>query len=117
MRMKFGIFGGARLGPNNPLGDRYNYKDFVTYVRDAEELGFETVSLVEPPFLGAGHLSASLNLLSYLAACTTRIRLGTAVVVLPWHNPVLLAEQGAALDVLSGGGGDFGAGRGAGRAA
>ena len=110
--MKFGLFGGARLGPNNPLGDSYNYKDFIAYVKDAEDLGFESIFLVEHHFTGAGQLSASLNLLSYLAACTTRIRLGTAVIVLPWHNPVLLAEQIATLDVLSGGRMDLGIGRG-----
>src|SRR5688572_14365276 len=110
--MKFGLFGGARLGPANPLGDSYNYKDFIAYVRDAEELGYESIFLVEHHFTGAGQLSASLNLLSYLATCTTRIRLGTAVVVLPWHNPVLLAEQVATLDVLSGGRVDLGVGRG-----
>src|SRR5688572_4563070 len=110
--MKFGLFGGARLGPVNPLGDSYNYRDFIAYVRDAESLGFESIFLVEHHFTGSGQVSASLNLLSYLAACTTRMRLGTAVVVLPWHNPVLLAEQVATLDVLSGGRVDFGIGRG-----
>jgi alkanesulfonate monooxygenase SsuD/methylene tetrahydromethanopterin reductase-like flavin-dependent oxidoreductase (luciferase family) len=110
--MKFGLFGGARLGPANPLGDSYNYKDFIAYVRDAEELGYASIFLVEHHFTGSGQLSASLNLLSYLAACTTRLRLGTAVVVLPWHNPVLLAEQVATLDVLSGGRVDLGIGRG-----
>jgi alkanesulfonate monooxygenase SsuD/methylene tetrahydromethanopterin reductase-like flavin-dependent oxidoreductase (luciferase family) len=110
--MKFGLFGGARLGPANPLGDSYNYRDFISYVRDAEELGFASIFLVEHHFTGGGQISASLNLLSYLAACTTRMRLGTAVVVLPWHNPVLLAEQVATLDVLSGGRVDFGIGRG-----
>lgn len=110
--MKFGLFGGARLGRADPLGDSYNYKDFISYVRDAEQLGFESIFLVEHHFTGGGQVSASLNLLSYLAACTTRMRLGTAVVVLPWHNPVLLAEQVATLDVLSGGRVDFGVGRG-----
>src|SRR5204863_3106337 len=38
--------------------------------------------------------------------------LGTAVTVLPWHNPVLLAEQAATLDLLSGGRLDFGIGKG-----
>ena len=51
-------------------------------------------------------------MLAYLAARTQQIRLGTAVVVLPWHNPVLVAEQAATLDLLSGGRFDFGVGKG-----
>ena len=43
---------------------------------------------------------------------TTTLRLGTAVIVLPWHNPVLLAEQAATLDLISGGRLDFGIGKG-----
>jgi alkanesulfonate monooxygenase SsuD/methylene tetrahydromethanopterin reductase-like flavin-dependent oxidoreductase (luciferase family) len=43
---------------------------------------------------------------------TKRLRLGTAVMVLPWHNPVLLAEQAATLDLMSGGRFDFGIGKG-----
>jgi alkanesulfonate monooxygenase SsuD/methylene tetrahydromethanopterin reductase-like flavin-dependent oxidoreductase (luciferase family) len=110
--MKFGIFGGARVGKRDPLGDSYGYNDFVEYIKAADQLGFESAFMVEHHFTGYGQLSASLNLLSYLAACTKRIRLGTAVVVLPWHNPALLAEQVATLDVLSGGRVEFGVGRG-----
>ncbi|RPI44133.1 MAG: LLM class flavin-dependent oxidoreductase [Betaproteobacteria bacterium] len=110
--MRFGLFGGARIGKRDLLGDSYGYNDFIEYIRAADRLGFESAFLVEHHFTGQGQLSASLNLLSYLAACTKRIRLGTAVVVLPWHNPALLAEQVATLDVLSGGRVELGVGRG-----
>jgi alkanesulfonate monooxygenase SsuD/methylene tetrahydromethanopterin reductase-like flavin-dependent oxidoreductase (luciferase family) len=50
--------------------------------------------------------------LTWLGARTRTLRLGTAVLVLPWHNPVLLAEQAATLDLLSGGRLDFGVGKG-----
>src|SRR5581483_6254353 len=46
------------------------------------------------------------------AAKTRTLRLGTAVIVVPWHNPVLLAEQAATIDLLSGGRLDFGVGKG-----
>jgi len=110
--MQFGLFGGARTSRMGPQTDSSGYGDFITYVKQAERLGFGHVFLVEHHFTGYGQLSASLTLLSYLAACTTRIRLGTAVTVLPWHNPVLLAEQVATLDLLSNGRFDFGVGKG-----
>ena len=110
--MKFGLFGGARAKQGGPSGDSQGYGDFIAYVQAAERLGFQSVFLVEHHFTGFAQVSASLNLLSYLAACTKTIRLGTAVVVLPWHNPVLVAEAAATLDLLSGGRLDFGVGKG-----
>src|SRR5271154_6771395 len=109
--MKFGLFGGARA-KGGPSGDSSAYHDFVNYVVEAERLGFSSAFLVEHHFTGFGQVSASLSLLSYLAARTERIRLGTAVVVLPWHNPILVAEQAATLDLLSNGRLDLGVGKG-----
>lgn len=110
--MRFGLFGGATATQGPGVTDSQIYRDFIDYVCEAEELGFHSVFLVEHHFTGLSQVSASLNLLTYLAGKTTRLRLGTAVIVLPWHNPVLLAEQVATLDLLSDGRCDFGVGRG-----
>src|SRR5580704_277556 len=111
--MRFGLFGSAtarRGGPDVDSG--LGYKQFVDYNIEAEALGYHSTFLVEHHFTGAGQVSASLSLLTWLAAKTRTLRLGTAVVVLPWHNPVLLAEQAATIDLLSGGRFDFGVGKG-----
>jgi alkanesulfonate monooxygenase SsuD/methylene tetrahydromethanopterin reductase-like flavin-dependent oxidoreductase (luciferase family) len=120
--MKFGLFGGAvaskaaqdsgAAGFANVSIDSSSHVKFVDYVIEADRLGFHSVFVVEHHFTGTGQLSASLNLLAYLAGRTQKIRLGTAVIVVPWHNPVLLAEQAATLDVLSSGRLDFGVGKG-----
>lgn len=110
--MRFGLFGGAVRAHDGRLGDSQGYRRYIDYVIEAEALGYYGVYLVEHHFTGFGQVSASLNLLTYLAARTSTIRLGTAVIVVPWHNPVLLAEQAATVDLLSDGRLDFGVGRG-----
>jgi len=110
--MKFGLFGGAVIRDDGNSGDSIGYQPFMDVVLEAEGLGFHSMFLVEHHFGGDGQISSSLNLLSHLSAITSRLRLGTAVTVLPWHNPVLLAEQVATLDVLSKGRVDFGVGKG-----
>ena len=110
--MKFGMFGGARSVPGVDDGYHEGYSAYIDAVLEVEALGYYSNFLVEHHFSGMGQVSASLSLLSYLAAQTKTIRLGTAVVVLPWHNPVLVAEQAATLDLLSNGRFDFGVGKG-----
>jgi alkanesulfonate monooxygenase SsuD/methylene tetrahydromethanopterin reductase-like flavin-dependent oxidoreductase (luciferase family) len=69
----------------------------------SEELGFDSVWLTEHHFSDYGLSAAPSVLAATLAARTQRIRIGTAVYVIPFHNPVRLAEETATLDILSGG--------------
>jgi alkanesulfonate monooxygenase SsuD/methylene tetrahydromethanopterin reductase-like flavin-dependent oxidoreductase (luciferase family) len=111
--MRFGLFGGAQAAAahaGGPMGQGFH--DCVQFGIEADALGYRSSFIVEHHFSGWTQVSATLNLLTYLAARTRRLRLGTAVIVLPWHNPVLLAEQAATLDLLSGGRLDLGVGKG-----
>jgi alkanesulfonate monooxygenase SsuD/methylene tetrahydromethanopterin reductase-like flavin-dependent oxidoreductase (luciferase family) len=109
--VRFGLFGSAtaRRGAADPAA---GFHDYVAYNVEAEALGFASSFLVEHHFTGIGQVSAPLDLLAWVAARTTTLRIGTAVMVLPWHNPVLLAEAAATLDLMSGGRLDLGIGRG-----
>jgi len=77
----------------------------------AEELGFDSVWVHDHVFnvghvfdrIGGKPYYEPLTLLSFVAARTRRVRLGTSVLVLPYHNPIRLAKTAATLDVLSGG--------------
>ena len=111
--MKFGLFNSAQansrdLGPETGQG----FREWLDFNVAAERLGFQSSFLVEHHFTGWNQVSATLMLLTALAMRTERLRLGSAVMVLPWHNPVLLAEQAATLDLISGGRFDFGIGKG-----
>jgi alkanesulfonate monooxygenase SsuD/methylene tetrahydromethanopterin reductase-like flavin-dependent oxidoreductase (luciferase family) len=111
--MRFGLFGSATARHGGPDVDSgQGYRQFVEYNVEAEALGYHATFLVEHHFTGFGQVSASLSLLTWVAAKTKTLRLGTAVLVLPWHNPVLVAEQAATIDLLSGGRLDFGVGKG-----
>lgn len=86
-------------------------EDLLDLARLSEELGYESVWASQHVF-HAGYLAerlrgrpyyAPLPLLTAVAAVTDRVRLGTSVLVLPYHHPVLLAKDLATLDVISGG--------------
>ena len=111
--MRFGLFCSPKadsggLGPETGQG----FRDYLDFNVEAEALGFHSSFSVEHHFTGWNQVSATLMLLMALAMRTKTLRLGTAVLVLPWHNPVLLAEQAATLDLVSDGRFDFGIGKG-----
>jgi alkanesulfonate monooxygenase SsuD/methylene tetrahydromethanopterin reductase-like flavin-dependent oxidoreductase (luciferase family) len=89
------------------------YDELLAQIAAAEDLGFDAVWLAELHFHRRfSILSAPLLAAAAAAQRTQRLRLGIAVNVLPLHQPVRLAEEGAVLDVLSHGRLDFGVGRG-----
>jgi probable F420-dependent oxidoreductase len=81
------------------------------YLARADELGFEG-AWTQEQVLGTKPNVSPLELLSYAAACTERIRLGCAVFVFPLHNPVHLAKNISSLDQLSRGRVEVGLGAG-----
>ena len=83
----------------------------VGLARRAEEFGLDSVWVHDHVFnvghvferIGGKPYYEPLTLLTFVAARTARVRLGTSVLVLPYHNPIRLAKTAATLDVLSGG--------------
>ncbi|MGI9408470.1 MAG: LLM class flavin-dependent oxidoreductase [Hyphomicrobiaceae bacterium] len=84
----------------------------VDMAKAADRLGFDSVWCAEHHFSTYGYLSRPLMYAAHLASQTERIRVGSAVVVLPLHHPLIVAEEIATADILSGGRLDVGLGRG-----
>ena len=78
----------------------------------ADELGFDTVWLAEHHFSAYGICPSLAVLAAAVARETSRVRIGTAVVIAPFAHPVRIAEEWAMIDILSGGRLEFGLGRG-----
>jgi alkanesulfonate monooxygenase SsuD/methylene tetrahydromethanopterin reductase-like flavin-dependent oxidoreductase (luciferase family) len=93
--------------------DLETYQDELSMMEMSEALGFDSVWALDHHFTGYVMSPDPTQLLSYIAGRTKRVQLGTAVIVLPWHDPVEIAEKIALLDVVSGGRTIFGFGRGA----
>ena len=101
--------------PGRERPDREVYESDLKLADLAEPLGFDSIWTVEHHFTDYTICPDALQFLTYMAGRTERLQLGTMVVVLPWHDPMRVAEQVAMLDNLSGGRLILGLGRGAGR--
>ncbi|HXG53133.1 MAG TPA: LLM class flavin-dependent oxidoreductase [candidate division Zixibacteria bacterium] len=110
--MKFGMF---IIGDSHPeaardLGDYYDA--MIEQVTRAERLGYQGFWFGEHHFDFAGVIPAPPVFMAAAARATTTIRLGVAVSLLPYRDPIFVAEEYAMVDVLSRGRLDFGVGRG-----
>src|SRR5262249_55396274 len=101
MLTKEGLSDAAVLGEHMALGDLH------------EPLGLDSLWALEHHLTGYALSPVPAQRLSDYGGGTRRLTLGTAVIVLPWHDPVRVAEESALLDVISGGRCMFGFGSGA----
>ncbi|MCE2404100.1 MAG: LLM class flavin-dependent oxidoreductase [Dehalococcoidia bacterium] len=110
--MKFALFILASWTEKDTSAQGRIYTEALEQIEYAEELGFDSVWIAEHHSSRYGICPSLMPMVTYVAARTKRIRIGTGVSVLPFHNPILLAEESAMMDVLSDGRLEFGVGRG-----
>src|SRR5437899_1558349 len=101
--------------PFDTRADREVYQSDLRLADLAEPLGFESIWGVEHHFTDYTMCPDVLQFLTYMAGRTRTVGLGSMVVVLPWHDPLRVAEQVAMLDHMSNGRLILGLGRGLGR--
>lgn len=106
--MKFGIL---LICPDVSGNRRRDLAEALEQAVAAEELGYDSVWVTEHRSK-FGVIGSPAILLAAIAARTTRIRIGSMAAILPYHQPVRIAEDYALVDVLSGGRLEFGVGRG-----
>jgi hypothetical protein len=94
------------------VSDAQVWDEELRLARLAADLGFDVLWSVEHHFNDYSFCPDNLQLMSYLAALCPDVGLGTAAVILPWHDPLRVAEQVSVLDHLSRGRLRLGIGRG-----
>src|SRR5436305_14802506 len=98
--MRFGFF--DQLPCASGFSEQQRYRDIMAQIELGDEVGFDTVWLGELHFSRTFSILADpLMVLAAAAQRTSRIRLGTAVTLLPLHNPGKIAEEAATADILS----------------
>ncbi len=102
MEFGFGLLTCQRY-PGDPRTDADLYREALALAEEAERLGFDAVWVSEHHFLDDAYLPSVLPVCAAIAARTTRIRIGTGLVLAPLYEPLRLAEDAATVDLLSGG--------------
>ena len=111
--MRYGIFHLPSLSANDRANGTNSLHAIVDQTVYGEELGFDAIWLAEHHFHSFGGILSSPPVIgAAIAQRTEKIRIGTAVTLLPYHNPLRIAEDYATLDCLSGGRLEFGIGHG-----
>ena len=100
--MKFGLLFRAQDPPDSKHLTR-RWQEILRAGQLAEEVGFDGLFLPEHHMMDDGYVPAPLVGLGALAAVTDRVDLGTTILLLPFYNPVQVAEHAAVVDVISGG--------------
>ena len=108
--MKFGLTYLPYAADGHSVAEMFHRN--VEQIEFAESCGFDVAFMSEHHFLANDMLPSPLIALSYIAAKTTKIRLGTGLILLPLHDPVAMAEHAMVLDLISGGRLVFGIGQG-----
>lgn len=110
--VRFSVISGPRQRADLGQSAAEAWRDFHNDAVLAEELGFDAVYFGEHHFCFASGNSSPLTLAASVAARTSRIRIGTSIICAPFHNPLRLAEDIAAVDIASNGRFDLGIGVG-----
>jgi probable F420-dependent oxidoreductase len=100
---RLGVWYDFRNPPQWRLPWQQLYRETLDQAVHAEQLGFDSIWVSEHHFTSEGYLPCLPAVLGTLAARTTRVRLGTAVLLAPLHHPLRLAEDLAVIDQLCGG--------------
>ena len=89
--------------PGDPRSDTELYRQALALAEDADAFGIDSVWVSEHHFVDDAYLPSLLPLCAAIAARTRRVRVGTALLLAPLHDPVRLAEDAAVVDLISGG--------------